>query len=32
MCYYTLVFLCGTSSGIVFYMIPLAYDNAMVPR
>ena len=32
MCYYTLVFLCGTSCGGGFYMVPLAYDNGMVPR
>ena len=32
MCYYALVFLCGTSCGGRFYMVPLAYDNGMVPR
>ena len=32
MCYYTLVFLCGTSCSGGFYMVPLAYDNGMVPR
>ena len=31
MCYYTLVFLCGTSCGREFYMVPLTYDNGMVP-
>ena len=31
-CYYTLVFLCGTSCGRGFYMVPLAYDNSMGPR
>ena len=32
LCYYTLVFLCGTSCGGGFYMVPLAYDNGMGPR
>ena len=34
MCYYTLVFLCGTScgGGGGVYMVPLAYDNGMVPH
>ena len=29
MCYYTLVFLCGTSCGSWFYIVFLAYDNGM---
>ena len=29
LCYYTLVFLCGTSCGGGFYMVPLAYDSGM---
>ena len=32
LCYYTLVFLCGTSCGGGFYIASLAYDNGMVPR
>ena len=33
LCYYTLVFLCGTScGGGGGYMVPLAYDNDMGPR
>ena len=32
LCYYALVFLCGTSCGGGFYMVPLAYDNGMGPR
>ena len=32
LCYYTLVFLFGTSCGWGFYMVPLAYDNGMGPR
>ena len=32
LCYCTLVFLCGTSCGGGVYMVPVAYDNGMVPR
>ena len=32
LCYYTLVFLLGTSCGGGFHIASLAYDNGMGPR